>query len=67
MTSKLKVNELYNAAGVQTMYFDSSQSIIYIPTGIIYTSVGVSNAYGTRTTSNATPSGGNDGDIHFQT
>jgi len=66
MTSKLKVNEIYNASGVQTMYFDSSQAIVYLPSGFIYTSVGTSNAYGTRTSSNTSPSGGSDGDVHFQ-
>lgn len=37
-----------------------------LSSGLVYTTAGTSNAYGTRTTSNTTPSGGSDGDLHFQ-
>jgi hypothetical protein len=64
---KLRVDELYNSAGVQTLYFDPSSGVMYIPgTGVVYTSSGISNSFGTRTSSNAAPSGGVDGDIHYQ-
>lgn len=66
MSSVLKVNELQTSGGVQTLQFDPLTGVITIPGGRVSTSAGTSNAYGTRTASNTSPTGGADGDVHFQ-
>lgn len=66
MSSVLKVNELQTSGGVQTVQFDPLTGLITLPLGRVSTSSGTSNAYGTRTVSNTTPTGGADGDVHFQ-
>jgi hypothetical protein len=72
MTSTIKIDRIQTTAGVTTITHAPATGNITVSTtmilsnGAVFTANGVSNAFGTRTASNAAPSGGVDGDVHYQ-
>ncbi len=72
MTSTVKVDRIQTTAGVTTITQVAATGNITVATnfifsnGAVFTANGVSNAFGTRTFSTSAPSGGQDGDVHYQ-